>query len=107
MVAGAPTTTGTTTMAGLIFVALIPLLLRTGSRADNLLLVDSGLLTDLLSSTSSVNCASPSITQHRNVLNFAAVITSPLPILLLVRFLPLLGSRILVRTSMLLLILRL
>ena len=94
-------------MAGLIFVALIPLLLRTGSRADNLLLVDSGLLTDLLSSTSSVNCASPSITQHRNVLNFAAVITSPLPILLLVRFLPLLGSRILVRTSMLLLILRL
>jgi hypothetical protein len=104
---GAPTTTGTTTMTGLIFMALIPLLPRTGSRADDLLLVDNGLLTDLLSSMSSVSCASPSITQHRNVLSFTAVITSPLPILLLVRFLPLLGSRILVQTSMLLLILRL
>jgi len=64
---GAPTTTGTTTMAGLIFVALLPVLPQTGSRitgsrANGLLLVDSGLLTNLLSSTSSVNYASPSAT---------------------------------------------
>jgi len=64
---GAPTTTGTTTMTGLIFVALLPLLPQTGSRitgsrANGLLLVDSGLLTNLLSSTSSVNYASPSAT---------------------------------------------
>ena len=108
----APTTTGTIAMVGLIFVALLPLLPRTGSRiigrrANGLLLVDNGLLTDLLSSTSSVNYASPSATQPCNVLSFAAVVISPLPILLLVRFLPLLGSRILVQTSTLLLILRL
>jgi len=64
---GAPTTTGTIAMAGLIFVALLPLLPQTGSRitssrANGLLLVDSGLLTNLLSSTSSVNYASPSAT---------------------------------------------
>jgi hypothetical protein len=99
-------------MTGLIFVALLPLFPRTGSRitcsrADGLLLVDSGLLTDLLSSTSSVNYASPSATQPYNVLSFVAVVISPLPILQLVWFLPLLGSRILVQTSTLLLILQL
>ena len=109
---GAPTTTSTIAMTGLIFVALLPLFPRTGSRitcsrADGLLLVDSGLLTDLLSSTSSVNYASPSATQPYNVLSFVAVVISPLPILQLVWFLPLLGSRILVQTSTLLLILQL
>ena len=98
-------------MTGLIFMALLPLLPRTGSRipgsrADDLLLVDSGLLTDLLSSTLSVNYASPLATQPYNVISFAAVVISHLPILLLVRLMPLLGSRILVQTSTLLLILR-
>jgi hypothetical protein len=41
------------------------------------------------------------------VLSFAAVVTSPLPILLLVPFLPLLGSQTLVRTNTLRLILQL
>jgi hypothetical protein len=64
---GAQIATGTTAMAGLIFVALIPLLPRTGSRVignspDGLLLVDNGLLNDLLSSTSSVSYASLSAT---------------------------------------------
>jgi hypothetical protein len=73
--ADAPITTGIAAMTGLIFVALIPLLPRTGSRVignspDNLLLVDSGLLNDLLSSTSSVSYASLSATQPRNVLSF-------------------------------------
>jgi hypothetical protein len=73
--AGAPTTTGIAAMTGLIFVALIPLLPRTGSRVignspDGLLLVDSDLLNDLLSSTSSVSYASLSATQPRNVPSF-------------------------------------
>jgi hypothetical protein len=102
----------TTTMIGLIFVALIPLLPRNGKRVigsslNGLLLGDSGLLTDLLSSTSSVSYAFPSVTQPCNVLSFAALVTSPLPILLLVRFLPLHGSWTPVRTNMLRLILRL
>jgi len=102
----------TTTMTGLIFVALIPLLPRTGNRVigsslNGLLLGDIGLLTDLLSSTSSVSYASPLVTQPRNVLSFAVVVTSPLPILLLVLFLPLHGSWTPVRTNMLRLILRL
>ena len=58
---------GIAAMTGLIFVALIPLLPRTGSRVignspDGLLLVDNGLLNDLLSSTSSVSYASLSAT---------------------------------------------
>ena len=95
---GTPTATGTTAMTGLIFVALIPLLPRTGSRVigsspNSLLLVGSGLLTGLLSKTSSVSYASPLATQPHNVLSFIAVVTSPLFILLLVRFLPLLDSQ--------------
>jgi len=66
--AGAPTVTGTTTMTCLIFVALIPLLPQTGSKVigsspDGLLLVGSGLLTGLLSKTSSVSYASSSASQ--------------------------------------------
>jgi len=99
-------------MIGLISVALIPLLSWTGSRVigsslDGLLLVGSGLLTGLLSRTSSVSYASSSATHHHNVLSFAAVITSFLPILLFVRFLPLLGSQTLVWTNTLRLILQL
>jgi hypothetical protein len=76
-------------MTCMIFVALIPLLPRTrskviGSSLDDLLLVGSGLLTGLLSRMSSVSYASPSAKQPHNVLSFAAVVTSPLPILLLV-----------------------
>jgi len=105
------TTTGITTMTCLLFVALIPLLLWTGSMVigsspDDLLLVGSGLLTSPLSRMSSVSYASPSAKQPHNVLSFAAVVTSPLPILLLVWFLPLLGSRTPVRTNTLRLILR-
>jgi len=108
--AGAPTVTGTTAMTGLIFMALIPLLLRIGSKVirsspDDLLLEGSGLLTGLLSRMLSVNYASSSATQPYNVISFTAVVTSPLPILLLVRFLPLLGSWTLVRTNTLCLIL--
>ena len=109
-VASAPTTTGTTNLTGLIFMALIPLLPRTGSKVinsslDALLLVDNGLLTDLLSNTSSVSYDSPSATQPCNVLSFATVVISPLHILLLVWFLPLLGSWTPVRTNTLCLIL--
>ena len=106
---GALTITGTIAMVGLIFIPLLPLLSQTGSRitgsrADCSLLVNNGLLTDLLSNTSSANHASLSATPLCNVLSFAAVVINPLPILLLVRFLPLLGSQILVQTSTLLLI---
>jgi hypothetical protein len=95
---GTPTATGTTAMTGLIFVALIPLLPRTrsrviGSSPNGLLLVGSGLLTGPLSKTSSVSYASPLATQPHDVLSFTAVVTSPLLILLLVRFLPLLDSQ--------------
>jgi len=56
---GAQIATGTTAMAGLIFVALIPLLPRTGTRVissspNSLLLVGNRLLTGPLSRTSSV-----------------------------------------------------
>ena len=78
-----------------------------GSSPDGLLLVGSGLLIGPLSRTSSVNSASPSATQPYTMLSFAAVVTSPLPILLLVWFLPLLGSRTPVRTNTLRLILQL
>jgi hypothetical protein len=96
----------------MIFMVLIPLLPRTGSRVigsnpNDLLLVSSGLLTGPLTRTSSVSYASPSATQPHNMLSFAAVVTSPLPILLLVLFLPLLGSQTLVRTNTLRLILQL
>ena len=72
---GALTSTSTAAMACLIFVALIPLLPQIGSRVignspNGLLLVDSGLLTDLLSSISSASYASPSAIQPRNVLSF-------------------------------------
>jgi len=95
--AGAPTVTGTTAMTSLIFMALIPLLLRTGSKVirssrDDLLLEGSGLLTCLLSRMLSVNYASSLATQPHNVISFTIVVISPLPILLLVWFLPLLGS---------------
>ena len=98
------TITGTTTMIGLFFMALIPLLPQTGSKVidsslDSLLLVGSGLLIDPLSRTSSVSYASHSATQPHNMLSFITVVTSPLLILLLVRFLPLLGSRTLVQTN--------
>jgi hypothetical protein len=107
-----PTATGTTTNTSMIFMVLIPLLPRTGSRVigsnpNDLLLVSSGLLTGPLTRTSSVSYASPSATQPHNMLSFAAVVTSPLPILLLVLFLPLLGSQTLVRTNTLRLILQL
>ena len=106
----APKATGTITMTGLIFMVLIPLLSRIkskviGNSLDDLL-VGNGLPTSPLSRTLSVSYASPSATQPHNVLTFAAVVTSPLLILLLVRFLPLLGSRTLVRTTTLRLILR-
>jgi hypothetical protein len=108
----APTVIGITTMTGLIFMVLIPLLPRTrtkviGSSPDGLLLVGSGPLIGPLNRTSSVNYASFSATQPHNVLVFVVVVTSPLLILLLVRFLPLLGSRTLMRTNTLHLILRL
>jgi hypothetical protein len=97
-------------MTGLIFMVLIPLLSRIkskviGNSLDDLL-VGNGLPTSPLSRTLSVSYASPSATQPYNVLTFAAVVTSPLLILLFVRFLPLLGSRTLVRTTTLRLILR-
>jgi hypothetical protein len=84
-------------MTSLIFMALIPLLLRTGSKVirssrDDLLLEGSGLLTCLLSRMLSVNYASSLATQPHNVISFTIVVISPLPILLLVWFLPLLGS---------------
>jgi hypothetical protein len=108
----APTVIGIATMTGLIFMVLIPLLPRTrtkviGSSPDGLLLVGSGPLIGPLNRTSSVNYASFSATQPHNVLVFVVVVTSPLLILLLVRFLPLLGSRTLMRTNTLHLILRL
>jgi hypothetical protein len=83
-------------MTGLIFMVLISLLPRTrsrviGSSLDGLL-VGNGLLTGPLSITLSVSYAFPSATQPYNVFTFAAVVTNPLLILLLVRFLPLLGS---------------
>ena len=109
--ADAPIVTGTTAMTSLIFMALIPLLLRTGSKVigsslDDLLLEGSGLITGLLSTMLSVSYASSSAKQPHNVISFTAVVISPLPILLLVRFLPLLGSWTLVRTNTLRLILR-
>jgi hypothetical protein len=97
----APTATGTTTNIGLIFMVLIPLLPRTrsrviSSRPNGLLVLDNGLLTGYLSRTSSVSHASPSATQPHNMLRFVVAVTSPLPILILVLFLPLLSSRKLV-----------
>jgi hypothetical protein len=107
----APTVTGTTAMTSLIFMALIPLLLRIrskviGSSPDDLLLEGSGLITGLLSRMLSVSYAFSSAIQPHNVISFTAVVTNPLPILLLVRFLPLFGSWTLVRTNTLRLILR-
>jgi len=109
---GAPIATSTTTNTGLIFMVLIPLLPRTrsrviGSRPNGLLVLDNGFLTGYLSTTSSVSHASSSATQPYNMLSFAAAVISLLPILLLVLFLPLLGSQKLVWTNMLRLILRL
>jgi len=80
---------------------LIPLLPRTrsrviGSRPNGLLVLDNGLLTGYLSTTSIVSHASSSATQPYNMLSFAAAVISLLPILLLVLFLPLLGSQKLV-----------
>jgi hypothetical protein len=80
---------------------LIPLLPRTrsrviGSRPNGLLVLDNGFLTGYLSTTSSVSHASSSATQPYNMLSFAAAVISLLPILLLVLFLPLLGSQKLV-----------
>jgi hypothetical protein len=91
-------------MTCLIFIVLIPLLPQTGSRVigsnlDGLLLVGSGLVTDLLSRTTSVSYTSSSAIQHHNVLSFAAVVISPLSTFLLVWFLPLLGSQTSVRTN--------
>jgi hypothetical protein len=91
-------------MTCLIFIALIPLLPQTGSKVigsspDDLLLVGNGLLTSLLSRTSSVSYASSSATQPHNVLSFTVMVTSPLPIILLVWFLPLLSFRTLVWTT--------
>jgi len=57
--------------------------------------------------TSSVSSTSPLATQPFNVPSFTAVNNSPLPILLLVLFLPLLSSQTLVQTNTLCLILQL
>ena len=98
---GAPMTTGIAANTGLIFVVLIPLLPRTGSgvigsKPNGLLVLGSGLLTSHLSRTSSVRSASTSATQPHNVLSFIAAVTSPLPILLSVLILLILGSKTLV-----------
>jgi len=94
------------------FMVFIPLLPWTGSRViggkpDSLLVLGNGLLTGHLSRTSSVSSASTSATQPHNVFSFTAAVTSPLPILLLVLPLLILGSRTLVQTNTLRLILRL
>ena len=88
-----PTTTATATNTGLIFVASIPLLPPTESRAtssriDGPLVLGSGLLTGLLSRTSYVNCASPPATQPLDVPSFVVVANNYLPILLWYCFWP-------------------
>ena len=96
-------------MTGLIFMVLIPLLPRTRSRVIGCLdglLVGNGILTGPLRRTLSVSYNSPSATQPYNVLTFTAVVTSPLLILLLVWFLPLLDFQTLVQTITLCLILQ-
>jgi len=113
MVTSIPTTTATTTnIGGLTFMVFRALLPPTGSRATGSgtkgpHVICSGLLASPLSITSNVSSASPSDTQPLNALNFAAVDNSWLLILLLVTFLLFLGSRTLVQTNMLRLILRL
>ena len=109
---GTPTTIGIIANTGLIFMVFFLLPLQTGnrvtsSRPNGLLVLGSGLLTSLLSWLSSINFASLSATSPPNVLSFAVGATNLLLILLLVQFLQVVGSRILVRTNMLLLILQL
>jgi hypothetical protein len=87
-----------TTKTSVTTLASIPLLLLTGGRATisrtgTPLSLDSGPLTSFLSRMSSVNCASPSTTQLYIVHSFGAVVSSPLPTLLLVMFLTTLGSQ--------------
>jgi hypothetical protein len=98
----APTAVGITTSTSLIFVVFILLPLQTSSRPDGLLVLGSGLLTSLLSRSSSVSYASPSAIPHPNMLSFATVATSFLLILQLVPFLQVVGSRMLVRINTLL-----
>ena len=79
------TATATTTNIGLIFMAFIPLLPLTGSKATSSrtgvpLILNNGLLTGLLSITSSVSFVSPSATQPFNMPSFAAVDNNHLPI---------------------------
>jgi len=87
--------TAIATNTGLKSVASIPLLLLIGGRATSsrtydLLGLDSGPLINLLSRPLSINCASFLVTQPLNMPSFMAVANSPLSILLLVMFLPLL-----------------
>ena len=94
---GAPIITDIAANTCMIFMVLISLFSLagskvTGSRPNDLLVLGSGLLTNLLSKTSCVSFASLLATPPYNVLNFAAVATNPLLILLLALFLPLLGS---------------
>jgi len=83
VVTGAPTTVSITVITSLIFMLFILLPLQTGSkttgnRPDGLLVLDSGLFTDLLSRLSSVSSTSPTATPPLNVLSFAAAATNPL-----------------------------
>jgi len=66
----APTAVGITTSTSLIFVVFILLPLQASSRPDGLLVLGSGLLTGLLSRSSSVSSASPLTIPHPNMLNF-------------------------------------
>jgi len=98
MASGVPTTTITTTKTGLITMAFILLLLSargrlTSSRTSALLDLDGGPLTSFLSRMSSVNYAPPLAIQLHNVHNFRVVASNPMPTLLLVMFLTVLGSR--------------
>ena len=107
-----PIATAIATNTGLKSVASIPLLLLIGGRATSsrtydLLGLDSGPLINLLSRPLSINCASPLVTQPLNMPSFMAVANSPLSILLLVMFLPLLSSWTPVQTNTLRLILQL
>ena len=102
MATNAPTAVGITTSTSLIFVVFILLPLQASSRLDGLLVLGSGLLTGLLSRSSSVSSASPSTIPHPDMLNFATVATSFMLILQLVSFLQVVGSRMLVRTNTLL-----
>jgi len=112
VVTSIPTTTITTTKTGLITIDSIPLLLPTkgrltGNRTNALWDLDSGPLTSFLSRMSSVNYALPSAIQLHNVHSFSAMASNPLPTLLLVMFMAVPGSRKLVWTNTLHLILQL